>query len=96
MGQVFIIDSLPVPVCKRARVRRCRKVRGLDYCGYCAAKREKFFGWRWHLIVNVQGVPVSWTLGEARFQDLTPLDELAFVLPRARAPARRQGLHRGG
>jgi len=42
-GEVFIIDSLPVPVCKRVRARRCGKVRGLDYCGYCAAKKEKFF-----------------------------------------------------
>lgn len=81
-GEIFIIDSLPLPVCKRARARRCRKVRGRDYCGYCAAKKEKFFGWRLHLIVNAAGVPVSYALWEASFFDLTPLHELAFVLPR--------------
>jgi len=27
-GTVFIIDSMPLPVCKRARARRCRQVRG--------------------------------------------------------------------
>src|SRR5689334_21585846 len=27
-GQVFVIDSLPVPVCRRVRTRRCKKVRG--------------------------------------------------------------------
>ena len=27
-GETFIIDSLPLPVCKRVRARRCRKVRG--------------------------------------------------------------------
>ena len=27
-GEVFVLDSMPVPVCKRARARRCRKVRG--------------------------------------------------------------------
>jgi hypothetical protein len=43
-GEAFIIDSLPLPVCKRVRARRCKKVRGKAYCGYCAAKREKFFG----------------------------------------------------
>jgi hypothetical protein len=47
-GEIFIIDSLPLAVCKRVRARRCKKVRGIDYCGYCAAKREKFFGWRLH------------------------------------------------
>jgi hypothetical protein len=54
-GEIFIIDSLPVPVCRRVRARRCRKVRGLDFCGYCAAKKEKFFGWRLHLICTPQG-----------------------------------------
>ena len=43
-GEVFVLDSLPLPVCRRVRARRCRKVRGRAYCGYCAAKREPFFG----------------------------------------------------
>src|SRR3712207_4289721 len=30
-GDVFVLDSMPVPVCKRARARRCRKVRGRIY-----------------------------------------------------------------
>ena len=41
-GEVFVIDSLPVPVCRRVRAWRCRKVRGRVYCGYCAAKQETF------------------------------------------------------
>ena len=80
-GEVFIIDSIPIPVCKRVRARRCRKVRGLDYCGYCAAKKEKFFGFRLHLICNEAGAPVSYELLAARFHDLTPIHDLAFVLP---------------
>jgi hypothetical protein len=32
-GDVFIIDSLPLPVCRRVRARRCRKVRGRECCG---------------------------------------------------------------
>jgi hypothetical protein len=27
-GEVFVIDSIPLPVCRRLRARRCRKVRG--------------------------------------------------------------------
>jgi hypothetical protein len=80
-GEIFIIDSLPVPVCRRGRARRCRKVRGLDFCGYCAAKKEKFFGWRLHLICTPQGRPVSYRLLAGRFQDLAPIHELTFVLP---------------
>jgi len=80
-GKVFVTDSLPVPVCRRVRARRCRKVRGRAYCGYCAAKKEKFFGWRLHLICTPTGVPVSFQLLPAAFHDLTPIHELAYVLP---------------
>jgi hypothetical protein len=79
-GEVFVIDSIPLPVCRRVRARRCRKVRGRVYCGYCAAKKEKFFGWRLHLICTPTGLPVSFTLLPAAFHDLTPLHELAFAL----------------
>jgi Transposase DDE domain len=80
-GEAFVIDSMPVPVCRRARARRCRKVRGRAYCGYCSAKKEKFFGWRLHLICTPQGVPVTFQLVPGGFHDLTPIHQLAFALP---------------
>ena len=80
-GETFIIDSMPLPVCKRARASRCKKVRGKAYCGYCAAKQEKFFGWRLHLICSAEGIPVSFDLLPAAQQDLTPIHELTFSLP---------------
>jgi hypothetical protein len=80
-GEVFVLDSIPVPVCRRVRAWRCRKVRGRRYCGYCAAKKEKFFGWRLHLVCTPQGEPVRFTLLPAALHDLTPLHELADALP---------------
>ena len=80
-GTVFLIDSMPLPVCKRARASRCRKVRGKAFCGYCAAKREKFFGWRLHLICTEQGIPVCFDLLPAAEHDLTPIHELTAGLP---------------
>lgn len=71
-GDTYIIDSMPVPVCKRVRARRCRKVRGADFCGYCVAKKEKFFGWRLHLICTPDGRPANFTLLPASYHDLTP------------------------
>ena len=81
-GEVSLLDSLPVPVCRRARARRCRKVRGRVYCGYCAAKREKFFGWRLHLVCTPAGVPVAFALLPAALHDLTPVHEMTSALPR--------------
>src|SRR5918998_1655253 len=80
-GEAFIIDSLPVPACRRARARRCRKVRGAAYCGYCAAKGEQAFGWRLHLLCTATGVPVAFDLLPATLHDLTPVHELLFGLP---------------
>lgn len=80
-GEVFIIDSMPLPVCKRARAWHCKKVRGKAFCGYCAAKKEKFFGWRLHLICSAEGIPVSFDVLPAAEQDLTPIHELTFNLP---------------
>jgi len=80
-GAVFLLDSMPVPVCKRARAGRCCKVRGREFCGYCAAKRERFCGWRLHLVCTATGVPVAFDLLPGALHDLTPVHELVYGLP---------------
>jgi len=82
-GAAFLLDSMPVPVCRRARARRRRTVSGRAFCGYCAAKKEKFFGWRLHLICTTTGVPVAFDLLPGGLHDLTPIHELTYSLPAA-------------
>jgi len=53
--------------------------------GYCAAKKEKFFGWRLHLICTLDGIPVSFDPLPASEQDLTPIHELTVGLPKGSA-----------
>ena len=79
-GESFVVDSLPVPVCKRVRASRCRKVRGRVYCGYCAPKKERFFGWRLHLVCTPEGMPVAFSMLPASLHDLTPIHELCYGL----------------
>jgi len=74
---------------RRVRAWRCRKVRGRAYCGYCAAKKEPFFGWRLHLVCTTGGVPVAYALLPASQHDLTPIHELLY-----RLPAEAMGLQR--
>jgi len=71
-GEAFLLGSMPVPVCRRARARRCRKVRGRDCCGYGAAKRERCFGWRLRLVCTTAGVPVAFDLVPGGLHDLPP------------------------
>jgi hypothetical protein len=72
---------MPVPVCRPVRADRCRKVRGRGFRGYCAAKKEKFFGRRLHLICNPSGQPVACQLLPGAFHDLTPIFEITADLP---------------
>ena len=80
-GAVFLIDSMPVPVCRRARARRCRTVRGQAFCGFCAAKKERFCGWRPRLICTTTGVPVAFDRLPGGLHDPTPVHELCSGLP---------------
>lgn len=80
-GEVFVIDSLPLPVCHRRRASACRKVRGYPYYGRCLAKDERFFGWRLHLVYTLDGIPVAFDLIPARYHDLTAIHELTVGLP---------------
>jgi hypothetical protein len=83
-GAAFLVDRMPVPVCRRARARRCRTVRGAEdcgYCGYCAAKREQSFGGRLPLVCTAAGVPVACARRPASLHDLPPRHELLFGLP---------------
>ena len=80
-GEAFLLERLPVPVCRRARARRSRKLRGKAFCGYCAAKQERFCGWRRHLIGTTAGVPVACDLLPGGLHDRTPIHELTYGLP---------------
>jgi hypothetical protein len=85
-GEAFIIDSLPLPVCKNVRAYRCRKLLGpypysRAYLGRCTAKKWSFFGWKLHLVCTPRGVPVRFQMLPASFHDLTPIYELTFGLP---------------
>jgi hypothetical protein len=80
-GTVYLIDSLPVPFCRRVRARRCRKARGRCYCGYVAAKREKFFGYRLHLVLDPNGVPLTFSLVPAALPDVAQVHELCAAAP---------------
>lgn len=90
-GEAFIIDSMPLPVCCRCRARRCRKVQELAYCGYCAAKQERFYGYRLHLVCTPQGIPVTFQILPAFFHDVTPVEELLADLPSGACVAADKG-----
>lgn len=79
--QVFVIDTSPVPVCHWVRRHRCRKVQGRAYQGYCAAKKEHYFGWQLHLVCDQFGHPVTFELLPASWDELYCVQDLLAVIP---------------
>ena len=80
-GNVFIIDAMPIPVCKLVRDKRCTRLRGREYYGYCVTKKQHFFGWHLHLVCDAHGIPVSFDWLPARWDELVPVQYLLAVLP---------------
>lgn len=80
-GPIYIIDTMPLPVCKRVRAQRCKKVQGKAFWGYCAAKAEFFFGWQLHLVCDAQGIPVTFDILPASCDELTIVQNLLAELP---------------
>lgn len=82
LSKEFLIDSFPVPACKLARKKRCKLYNGKEYLGYCAAKKEFFFGIKVHMISNVRGYPRQYLFLPAAISDIEGLRRINLNLPR--------------
>lgn len=75
------IDTLPLPICKRVRLERCRKAQGKMYLSWCASKREWYFGWQLHWVCDLRGVPFAFEVLPASWHELTLVQDLLVELP---------------
>lgn len=46
LQSVYIIDSFPIAVCKNIRIYRSKLIKGEEFRGYNASKREYFYGFK--------------------------------------------------
>jgi len=77
----FIVDSFPISVCKLARMSRNKIYHSKKYLGYCAAKKEYYFGMKLHLICDVNGGPVQTFLTPASESDIKAFKKFNLKLP---------------
>jgi hypothetical protein len=68
---IHILDGFPIPVCRACRGHRCRTFRGEAAWGYCATKKEHFYGLRGHLVIDLAGTAVAFTVTAANV-DVVP------------------------
>jgi hypothetical protein len=78
---VPLVDTFPVPVCRNIRIKRCKIYRDPGFRGYCASKKEYFFGLKGALIVTEAGEPGEMLLVPGATADLTALRSMDLNLP---------------
>jgi Transposase DDE domain len=64
-----IIDGFPIAVCELARAVRSRVLKAEADYGYCAAKREHYYGLKAHLLIDLRGVAVGVTVTAAHVDE---------------------------
>ena len=62
---IHFIDGFPLPVCRYARAKRHKNFKGYAGFSYCAAKQEKYYGFKGHLVVNFAGMITDCTFTPA-------------------------------
>jgi hypothetical protein len=77
------MDSIPVPICKIAREKRCKF--GKDYFetkpdkGYLAISKQYYYGYKLHLVTSVNGIFHSMDLRKINVHNVNVLKEIKFV-----------------
>ncbi len=89
--RVFAVDSMPVPCCDNARIRRSKRTdvrpsyplaeTNGAFRGYQSSKRRYFYGIKIHAVVNEHGRPVEVHLTPGSYNDTAELKNFSLDLP---------------
>lgn len=71
-----IPDSMPVPVCRFARAKRCVRFAGEAAFGHDWGARQTFYGFRFHALVGPDGLVRCFYLTGANEDEKTALEDM--------------------
>ena len=101
---LHIIDGLPMPICKFARAHFSQIFKGLAAYGYCATKKERYYGFKGHIVISSTGVVTRANFAPANKdeRDVCPelvekllgllLGDKGFIRPELKASLEKEGL----
>ena len=76
----FIVDSMPLEVCKLSRSSRSTICKDNDYCfpdkGYCASQSSRYYGYKLHAVCSVSGIFQSIDVSPASVHDIHYLKDI--------------------
>jgi Transposase DDE domain len=76
-SDVQISDGVPLPVCHKVRGKRDRCFKGYASFGYCAAKKETYYGFKGHIMINPDLTVTHFTLTAANVDERDVVEEYA-------------------
>lgn len=80
----FIVDSMPLEVCKLSRSSRSKICKGNSISrpdkGYCASQSSNYYGYKLHAICSVRGVFKSLDISPASVHDVNYLKDIQYQL----------------
>ena len=72
----YYADAFPIAVCKFARAKRHQNFRAYATFGYCASKKETYYGFKGHLLITRSGMIKAFTFTAANVDERQVLPEL--------------------
>lgn len=76
----FIVDSMPLEVCKLARSSRSKICKEVDYAiankGFCTSQNLQFYGYKLHAVCSISGIFQSFDLSPASVHDIHYLQDI--------------------
>lgn len=75
-----IVDSFPLVVNKFGRAYFGKRLREYSSYGYCASKKETYYGMKVHVITDLYGNPIDYLLTKANVDDRDALYEISDMV----------------
>lgn len=76
----FVLDSMPVEICKFARAKRIKICKEYEQTspafGYCAAQQQTYYGYKLHGVCTLGGVITDFDLSKANMSDIHYLNDI--------------------
>ena len=66
---IHFIDGFPIPVCRYSRAKRHKNFKEHAGFSYCAAQQEKYYGFKGHLVINLEGMITGYTFAPANIDE---------------------------
>jgi hypothetical protein len=77
---VHLVDGIPIPLCALTRAAGCRSFQGVAAYGYCAAKKQFYYGFHGHLLISATGVITGFSLTPANGSEREALWEMVQTI----------------